>query len=387
MLFHKLFFRLLLITGIVSLIFLFSSQTSYAFTTRTGQDIEIPKSETIDGTLFISGQRVKIDGDVKGDIICAGQTVEINGRVDGDIICGGQTITINSAVNGNIRVGGQTINIDGQVIRNVDAFGQTITSNASVQREFYAAGQTLQLNGVIDGNVQGSAQAANITAKIGKNVNLTVQDLTISPNAKINGNLSYTSSKSGNIAGGSVAGKVDHTVIQEQPQQYREITGSKITGDIISGMIHLLIGLLIIALWPVPITNARRIMMTHAGRSLGIGALLLFITPVVIIAVAVTIIGIPIAILLAIAYGIAIFVSRILVAIVIGRELLDNYWKTKKDSLVWAAIIGIIISWIIFAIPVIGGIASFIAILWGLGGVYYFFRGRPIDFHLPFMKS
>src|SRR5260221_243591 len=73
----------------------------YAATVKTGDNIFISKSHTINDNLFASGSNITIDGDIKGDVYCAGENIQINGRVDGDVICIGKTIVIKGIVNGN----------------------------------------------------------------------------------------------------------------------------------------------------------------------------------------------------------------------------------------------------------------------------------------------
>ena len=111
-------------------------------------------------------------------------------------------------------------------------------------------------------------------------------------------------------------------------------------------------------------------MLTKVGASLGWGILALLLTPLIVIILLITIIGIPLSLILLALWLIALFVSKILVGILIGRSLLNNFWLEKKDSLILAMIIGIVITYLIFALPIIGFPVSLLAVLWGLGGIF-----------------
>jgi len=52
----------------------------------------------------------------------------------------------------------------------------------------------------------------------------------------------------------------------------------------------------------------------------------------------------------------------------------DKIWHKKKDSLIWAMIVGVVIMWFIFCIPIIGWILALVAIWWGLGGIWLHFK-------------
>jgi len=97
--------------------------------------------------------------------------------------------------------------------------------------------------------------------------------------------------------------------------------------------------------------------------------LALLLTPIIVFILLITIIGLPLAFITFGLWLIAIYLSKILVGILVGRSLLNNFWLAKKDSLILAMVIGIIVSYLIFAIPFIGWIIALLAVLWGLGGI------------------
>ncbi|MEI6596732.1 MAG: hypothetical protein WCL13_00780, partial [bacterium] len=79
--------------------------------------------------------------------------------------------------------------------------------------------------------------------------------------------------------------------------------------------------------------------------------------------------GIPLSLILSALWLIAMYASKILVGILIGKNLINNYWPKKKDSLILAMIIGVVAAYLIFALPFIGWVIALMAILWGMGGI------------------
>jgi hypothetical protein len=119
-------------------------------------------------------------------------------------------------------------------------------------------------------------------------------------------------------------------------------------------------------------------MLARPGHAFGWGILYLILAPIIAIATALTIIGIPVAIIMVLLFITVIFFSRIFAALAVGRKITQMYWKSKQESLVWQAIIGVVLLWILFALPAVGWIISGVSVVWGLGGIYYLLRPRKL---------
>ena len=121
-------------------------------------------------------------------------------------------------------------------------------------------------------------------------------------------------------------------------------------------------------------------MLNKAGASIGWGAVVMLLTPIIAILLLITVIGIPLAAILIGLWFIALLISKVLVGITIGRLLLrknkepENKKEEKKNSLMLPMVIGITLSWLIFSAPVIGWLLSLVALWWGLGGIWLQFR-------------
>lgn len=379
-----------IITGLIFVVFLFlmASQKSevFAFSVKTGDYINIPKSEVVEGNLFTAGKKIVLEGNIKGDIVCAGQDVEINSQVDGDVICAAQNIIINGLVSGSVRAAAQMININGQVNRNVSIVGQNITNNAIVSGEFLFAGQTLKANGLIGGDLWGASETVDLNGKIGKNVNLIANNIIAEKNAWINGNFTYESEKPLNLQSGSIiAGETKHNLPKKETANYQKnmffnnFTKVSDRGfQIINLFVQFLFSLFLLFVFRKQFEAASLSVMTAKGKSFLFGLLILIVTPALGILFFLTIIGIPVTILLVIGYLLALFVGRVIIVYIVGRKLIEVYWPAKTNSIVIITIIGTAITWLFFSLPVVGGFLSCIAVILGLGGVYFLFRPNAI---------
>ncbi|MDD4333438.1 MAG: polymer-forming cytoskeletal protein [Patescibacteria group bacterium] len=361
-----------------------------AFEVKTDTAVYVEKNETIDGNLYAAGQTITVDGKVNGDIICAGQSVNINGEVAGDIICAGQSVNINGKIGGSVRVAGNSVNINADIAENLMTVGATINvateSNIGWDMAFAAA--TTEMRGKIKGSLHGTGAQLIVAGEIGKNINVRLDssqnkngsNLIIKNNAKIGGDLTYADCKTCNEAtiesGATIGGKTTRNEIKTAPKKEAKnlmMFGLGI-GWIFSLFSSLVIGLVLVSLWKKQIIELTDEMFNKIKASIGWGFVIMFLIPILVVIIILTIIGIPLALILLGLWVTAIYMSKILVGIMIGRNLLEKIWVSKKDSIILAMIIGILVAQIIFAVPFIGWILALIAVWWGIGGAWIYYR-------------
>jgi len=346
-----------------------------AFEVKSGDSITVPKETTIDGNLYAAGRDIDIAGVVEGDIICGAVNVRISGIVEGDVICGAQNVTISGRVDGDVRLVAQAINITGSVGRNATLFATRVTlgEDSRIGREVLIFGDILTASGHVGTDLHGGLKTASLLGRVGRNVQLKVDNLTVGPKATISGDLDYESSNEATVDDKATIGG---EIIRKDPPVGKGLTtinwpvqGNWFISRLVS-MIGLgLIAFLLVGVWPRGVKKTIKIMLDKPGPSFGWGLLALFVAPFILLFLFLTIIGIPLAIILGLLWVAVLSGSRVFVAVLVGQRLLENFWQNKKESLIWAAVIGIVVTVFAFGLPVIGWGLSFGATLWGLGGL------------------
>ena len=358
-----------------------------AFEVKTDNAIYINEDEIIEGNLYAIGNTITIDGTIKGDIFCGGQTININGLVEGDVICIGQTLNLNGPINGSARVAGNSILINNSIAKGVQAIGVNInlSKDANVGWDMFLAGGTGELRGKIGGDLHGAVANATIAGEIGGDVKLRLDEkrapqaaddftsLTVSESAIIGGNLYYSAGQEGIIAEkASIGGEVGFS--ESKKKSSGNLALAQAWAALYSIFAALVVGLVLITIWREPIKNICDKMLKNTAVSIGWGAAIMFLVPIVAFLLLITIIGIPLALILIAVWLIAIYVSKIIVGILIGRSIMNRLLPKRKDSLIWAMIIGVTVLWFFTSIPIIGWLLSLVVIWWGLGGIWQNFK-------------
>jgi cytoskeletal protein CcmA (bactofilin family) len=343
---------------------------------KTGDNIYVAKDEVMSGNLYAAGQTVTIDGVVGGDVIAAAQTININGRVEGDIIAVAQDVTINGEVGGNVRIAGNSLTVNGTVTRNVNSFGANIVfgSESRVGWDVYLAGANIETRGTIDGNLDGYAGKALITGKIGKNINLKLdrgddnQKLTIAPEAIIGGDVTYTSKNAASISEkASVAGKVAQ---QTPPAKETNIFLMWLCGKLFAIFAAIVVGLFLVFFSKNITTKVIDKMEEKPFKMLLPGLIFMFILPPIALVLAFTLIGIPMALIISTWWLTSVYTAKIMAAILVGKMIVQKISKKKQVNLLISLILGVVICWLLFAIPFVGWLLGLVAIWLGLGGLW-----------------
>lgn len=358
---------------------------AFAFEVESGDSVYVNADEVIEGNFYAAGQAVNIDGKITGDLFCAGQTISVRGEVAGDVICAGQSIDVSGQVGGSVRTAGNTINIRGNVARNLQMFGATLILNpeATIGWDALIGGASADIGGKIGRGLFGGVADIIISGEINGDVDMSVdsryQDrsgLIIADSAIINGDLIYTDRHDANIGSqASIASETTKKLPKESVAK-KDLTIAWAWGKLYSVFAALVIGLVLISLWRKPIIEITNKMQKTPGKTIGWGAIIMLITPILSAILIFTLIGIPLSVIMFGLWLLAIYLSKIITGIFIGRNILEKTIKHKSDSLIWAMIIGIIVGWLIFSLPIIGWMLTLVAIWWGLGGLWLYLKNE-----------
>ncbi|OJF89902.1 hypothetical protein [Alkalibacterium sp. 20] len=366
---------ILFLIGLVTLTGSVSARTHMGFH-QARQTLE--QGSTIDGPGFFSGDFVQVDGDVDGTTFVSGNQIQINGDINGSLFVAGRSIQINGEINGNIYGLGTRIQMRGQNEGEVFFAGETITieQDAEPGRDMFIAGMDVMLEGDVPRHLFAVGEFITLNGAIGGDATINSESLMLGDSASIDGNLSYEGPEEADMSPtATVAGQTEFNqrdtwdmawnwnVSQQERWQFRLLFAlwSILSALVVWFMIKLLKPLF----W---IDNALPI-STKPLLTLGLGALALIATPFILVLLMITLIGIPMSFILAMLYGIALYISRIIVALFIGASIFRLFGKPNFDNEFLLVLIGLFIVELVMLIPYVGWIFGFFIVITGLGAL------------------
>lgn len=383
---------------------------------------------TINGDLFAFGADVVIGPKavVTGNVFGSARLLENSGRVDGSFFGGAMTLKLNpqSSIARNLFFGGY----------NFEAL-----NNSSVGRDFYMGGYQAVMNGSIGQNVNFAGGAAQIGGNIGGDARLELSGsdssnsfmksmstnntqmpealpagLSISPEAVIAGKLTYTSPVE---YASAIQSQPAGGVVYQTPVPGNENSSTQISLPANNGVNHInfmntvwnfvrnfialtIVGLLLVWLAPKLLQKTVAAAQSKPFQSAGVGVLSIliaypgaFIAAIALIGIAILLALLTLGSLNSIVLGLGLsslgivmavftvllkFVSKCIVAFLVGSLLMNQLFPNKiQGHSIWAMVIGVFLYALIGAIPVIGWIVSLVVTLVGLGAIWYGLVVKP----------
>jgi cytoskeletal protein CcmA (bactofilin family) len=344
-----------------------------------GNTVTIPEGK-ITGPLFVSGNYVVINADVNGDVFAAGQSVVLNGKVDGDFIGAGSTVRINGSVNGNVRTAGKQVEINGQVERSLTGMGDSVNlgSTARIKNDALLFANSIQIYGTVEGQALGGGNEMRLDGPIGGDVRIWgVQSLSLGPSAVIGGTMVYTSANQADISPQARVNGITQLAPPAAAEKSSKKAGFPWLGTLISFLAGVLLWGVVYLLFPPILPGLGRVGEKSPWPVLGWGFLGLLVTPLAVLILLVTVIGIPLAIILLVVYIFTLLSAKIIVGDALGRYLSRHFKWEGRMPFILSFCASYLILIFLSKIPVAGFFVSIIISSVALGMLaLYFYRWR-----------
>ncbi len=364
----KIFF----VFGTVLVLGMSATMTMAAPTFLAPKDGTVTIGQPLNDDLYAAGNSIVISKPIQGDLIALGGIIDVDANVSGDVLVMGGTVIIRGDVGDDLRIGGGQVSIYGTVGDDLLIGGGTVVlgSAAVVKGDILTGAGNLTLGGKVLGDARLAADVVSLSGTIGGDADIhTGSNFTINDKARIGGLLRYWAEKE-NPDFSKNAGQVEfHKIVVKQMGKvgmfgvFVGMTAFLVFWKLLGMFI---LGLLLVLLLPKYMPKVADEIGKKHWNMLGYGLLAMFLTPFVMVVLAMTVVGIPLAILLGIVYGLVVILGAINGAYYVGRVLVRN------EKTVWAklgsVLVGTLILGILTIVPVVGWLGSLWIMLIGLGG-------------------
>ncbi len=350
-------------------------QPADAIEIRSDENISVNAGEIVDDTFVAFGRTVRIDGEVTGDLIAFAQSIEINGAVLGDIIAFGRIIEVDGRAGGGFAGFGQVIRIGDSIGQSVYGFGQSIRSSrdATIEGDLFAFGENISVGSSVGRNVTVFGSTLTLSGEVKRDVTFGGRLATVQSSASIGGNLDVKLPDEENLAVHSAATVAGETIVDfpRPDQEEEEEDGMPSVWNIAWTALWLVTAFLsgLLLLWALP--ALRRVPLDNLNgilTSAGLGFVLVTATPVLAVVLAVTLIGLPAGLVIAAAWALSLYVSKIVVAHFLGNALLRPKQRDVRSMLL-PLLAGLVLVLIAVSLPYVGWVINLLLVIIGLGAM------------------
>ena len=297
--------------------------------------------------------------------------------------------------NNQVCTGGALTVEPGTAVNNIALFGCTgiVRAGATVSGSAVVLGGSLRIEqgAKVAKGVAILGGTVNIEGEVGGDVSVAGGTVILSDTSVVGGNVRISGGSLQRTASATVRGSVSQENNPHIPfgppgapaapfpfGGFRPFTdGFNFVRGIFSALAFAALGAVLIALFPVPVRRVSDTAEQQFVPSVGVGCLTVIVSIFLAVGLAITIIGIPVVVLLAIVEAAAWVFGWISIGALAGGRILHAL-NARNVTPVLAVVVGVLVIALIAQIPVLGGLVGLVVGLLGLGAVILTrFGSRP----------
>ena len=344
-----------------------------AFEVHRDEELRIDSDARVDESVVVSADRVDIDGVIDGDLIAGAERVTLRGKVTGSLYVFARELEISGEVGGSVHVIAERVRVEGSVggslfaaaedfalagagraAGDVNLIAESAVLGGEVGRDLHAVGDRLDLRGRVGRDVRGfriRELELRDEARIAGDVIVTLEDereVVPSPGARI---------------GGELRAEYSPRAHRHYLSHYK--SWRFYLGHALYFVAAFVFGLVLYQFAP-QVFSGSVVTGGDLARTLMLGFVALVVTPLAIVAVALTVVGLPVAVSLLFVYLASLYTADLVVGAWIGRL----WWPPEDDSTLAfgkSMGLGLGILTLVAMVPFLGPAVGVVAMLAGLG--------------------
>jgi cytoskeletal protein CcmA (bactofilin family) len=333
-----------MLTGICGVMLLPAGASATEF--RKGQNAEVTSAEVIKSDVYLSGDRLAVDGTVEGDVYAFGRSLDVSGHVLGDVIVFVHDVRVTGQVDGNVRSFANNLTVSGTIGRSLTSFSEQLKLDKSgkVNRSVTSFADLFLLDGQIGHDVLAMNQRLDLRGQVQGDIRLRAEVFTIGSSAQVGGPIHFEGAKPPDV---SPQAKLASAVAYEHVDKGddRSHGAHYYFWRLLWSSAFILYGLVLIVLMPHFSSDCVK-SAENVGASLGLGLLVGISAPIAALIACVTFVGFPLGILGFMLWLIMLFSAQIVFGGLLGRWILgptEDKWGRVGRMALGMAIVGVIV--------------------------------------------
>ncbi len=323
--------------------------------------------------LYLAGGRVDFPGEAEADVVVAARALSVAGTIRGDLLAVASRLLVAGRVGDDARAAAQVVGLDGEVGDGLLAAGEVIRLGTAsrVGGSAWLAGRRVDVAGQVGRDLRAAAVRVRISGAIAGDVVLAARDIELLPGARIAGTLTYWSSQEARVAPGA---QVGGRIVRRNPE-YLDRAGRVLTVlDVITRVVFVVnlfvAGVVLFLLFPRLTVSAALTVGRRPWASFGAGLAVLALTPLAVLSLMLTVIGIPLALSLLWLYVGALLLGFLTAAFYLAdvalRPVARTRWPSRGARIAALALVVLVLALVRF-VPIIGPLVVLLALVFGVG--------------------
>ncbi len=333
--------------------------------------VAVPAGKVIEGDFLAYGDVVEISGIVNGDVYAAARRVSVDGTVNGDLLAAAGSVAVSGKVAHDARIAGGKVTVSGGIGRNLSVGSGDFELTGPVAGSLAAAAGKIMVSGPVGRGMKLAGGDVFISGRVSGDIEAAAGQLRLSSSAAVTGDITYWSRGTASIdRDARVMGSVRHRL----PLQDTEYSAGSVLGFLaaisiffktISVISTLVLGLLLVRVFPAYSRRAVATLRARPFSSLGVGFALFVLVPVASFILLLTVVGIGLSFLLSAMFLISLYLTRVFVIYWAGAAMFRRFSGERWGG--WPFAAGLLVYTILIFIPLAGFLVGLFTALFGLG--------------------
>jgi len=339
--------------------------------------------ETLTDDLLISANSIEIKGQVKNDLflLASGQSWNSQNEQDGSILLAGQlgndvwavgnTISLAGDIQDHARFLARMITINGVVSNSSILAGNSVhlTQTGRMGRDVLVFGENVIMEGNIDGNLTIFGKSVTLAGRCAGNVRVTADDIVVLPQTQITGNLIYSAPAElvldkGVVLHGNLIRQAEE-ISKAERKQLISWPSLFLQSWLFAGA--LCVGALMLFIFPAFLNESAVQIQNSLWKCMAVGFVAVCLVPTACFFLAISLVGLPLALLTAMAFTVLSYLCKIIVALFIGTLITRR--KLQGPRMFPVMGLGLVLLYAAAGSGLAGSIVSFMIVCLGLGGM------------------
>lgn len=305
--------------------------------------------QSVSNELWLMAATIDIRGQANDDLFLLSETaattstnapasIQLAGTALGDVWAAGDSIESSGAIRRHARLlGYRYIQAGGTFERNLIAAGGSISvpESASIAGDALLAGRDVIVEGTIAGKTRLYAESATLAGRFGGDVTVIATAITVMPGTHIEGNLVYRDGENKEmILDPKVA--LQGKLIRLAPPA-KAVQGWPSLGDVtlqlMLCMAAILVGIVFAGIFPSLTAMSVQRLTQSFWKCLFLGFVAFCLIPMTAFFLALTLVGIPLALLALCAYAILVYAGKLTAALYLGYRVVHRFAEPAAPRL------------------------------------------------------
>ncbi len=328
---------------------------------RISGRVIVTAEDVVTEDLYAFGDRVIVEGVIQGDLFVVTGHLTVTGRVEGDVMgMVGGPARIDGEVTGSVRLAAVDLVITGSVGDDAALVTAESTIEGSVGRDVLVIAGSIALDGSVGRDVRAQAMRLSIDGPIARDVHARTGRLALEDEAVVGGDVLYKASSDARVdPAAAVNGRLTRRDVIA-PVWAKAVSRLFLFFSTVGFVFAGLVAAWLFRGWSArAVTAAER----RPGRSAVIGLGIVLLPPVLVLPLFLTLVGIPLALMLLLAWLGALFLGPLPAVTAAGKRIVKG-----RGGFAAALVVGTLV-WrgAMWLLPLIAVLLYLTALLIGVG--------------------